>query len=118
MHTDTRHFFPSVAVGVAILLATTYSYAADFDAEAAKYVARANGCFQCHSIDKDKDGPAYQKVAEKFRGNPDAEKRILFHLTSGEKAKFPDGHEEEHMRKNTRSSERFREMTLSKSRIW
>ena len=31
MHTDTRHFFPSVAVGVAILLATTYSYAADFE---------------------------------------------------------------------------------------
>ena len=35
-------------------------------------------------------------MAEKFKGKPDAEARLIQHVTSGEKAKFPDGHEEEH----------------------
>ena len=91
-HSIVRFF----AVGAIGGFAVTAAQAANVDAEAAKYVARANGCFQCHAIDMDKDGPAYQKVAAKFRNDPDGEKRIIFHLTSGEKAKFPDGHEEEH----------------------
>ncbi len=66
------------------------------DAEAAKSLARQNNCFKCHAVDKDKDGPSYKKVAEKFRGKANAEARLIEHITSGEKAKFPDGHEEEH----------------------
>jgi cytochrome c len=66
------------------------------DENAAKELARANNCFKCHGVDKEKDGPAYKKVAEKYRGKPDAEARLITHITSGEKAKFPDGHEEDH----------------------
>jgi cytochrome c len=66
------------------------------DADAAKALARQNNCFKCHAIDKDKDGPAYKKVAEKYKGKADAEEKLIHHVTSGEKAKFPDGHEEEH----------------------
>jgi cytochrome c len=66
------------------------------DAEAAKALARQNKCFDCHAIVKDKDGPAYHKVAEKYRGKENAEARLIEHLTTGEKAKFPDGHEEKH----------------------
>ena len=66
------------------------------DADAAKGLAKQNNCFKCHAIDKDKDGPAYKKVAEKFKGKPDAEARLINHITSGEQAKFPDGHEEAH----------------------
>ena len=70
------------------------------DAEAAKQLAKQNNCFKCHSVDKDKDGPAYKKVAEKYKEkykNPaDAEKRLIEHITTGEKAKFADGHEEDH----------------------
>lgn len=66
------------------------------DAEAAKALARQNNCLKCHAIDKEKDGPAYHAVAEKFKGKPNAEARLIEHITSGEKAKFPDGHEEEH----------------------
>ena len=73
-----------------------WSAHADVDAEAAKALARQNNCLKCHSVDKDKDGPAYNKVAEKFRGKPGAEARLIEHITSGEKAKFADGHEEEH----------------------
>ncbi|HWJ94918.1 MAG TPA: c-type cytochrome, partial [Telluria sp.] len=58
--------------------------------------ARQNGCLKCHAIDKKKDGPAYKEVAAKYKGKADAEERLVHHITSGEKAKFPDGHEEEH----------------------
>jgi len=66
------------------------------DEEAARALARQNNCFKCHGVDKKKDGPAWREVAEKYKGKPDAEERLVKHLTTGEKAKFPDGHEEDH----------------------
>jgi cytochrome c len=89
-----RSAFTGVLAGTAILLLAPSAQAVD--ADAAKQLARQNNCFKCHAIEKDKDGPAYKKVAEKFRGKPDAEEKLIYHITSGEKAKFPDGHEEEH----------------------
>lgn len=80
--------------GATLLLVSTASQA--LDVEAAKTLARQNNCFKCHAIDKDKEGPAYKKVAEKYKGKATAEARLIEHITSGEKAKFPDGHEEEH----------------------
>jgi len=68
------------------------------DADAALSLARQNGCLKCHSPDKHKDGPAYRDVAAKYKDKDHAEtlKKLIHHITSGEKAKFPDGHEEEH----------------------
>jgi cytochrome c len=66
------------------------------DGDAAKQLAKQNNCFKCHALEKEKDGPAWKKVAEKYKGKPDAETKLINHITSGEKAKFPDGHEEEH----------------------
>lgn len=66
------------------------------DVTAAEMLARQNGCFKCHAIDKKKDGPPYREVAAKYRGRVDAEAKLYHHVTSGEKAKFPDGHEEDH----------------------
>lgn len=66
------------------------------DEEAAKALAKQNNCLKCHAIEKDKDGPAYKAVAAKYKGKANAEARLIEHITSGEKAKFPDGHEEEH----------------------
>lgn len=87
---------PVLATLLIGLLGMTQLAHADVDAEAAKALARQNNCFKCHSVDKDKDGPAYNKVAAKFKGKANAEARLIEHITSGEKAKFPDGHEEEH----------------------
>ena len=68
------------------------------DADAAQATAKQNGCLKCHAVDKKKDGPAYRDIAAKYKGKDHAEtvKKLIFHITSGEKAKFPDGHEEEH----------------------
>ena len=82
-----------VAVAAVVLSAD----ACAVDAAAAQALAKQNNCFRCHGIDKDKDGPAWKKIAAKFKGQPGAEEKLTKHLTSGEKAKFPDGHEEDHM---------------------
>ena len=68
------------------------------DANAALSLARQNNCFRCHTIAKesDKDGPTYKSVAEKYKGKPGAEQRLIEHITSGEMAKFKDGHKEAH----------------------
>lgn len=66
------------------------------DVEAAKALAKQNNCMKCHAAEKEKDGPSFKKVAEKYKGKANAEARLMEHITSGEKAKFPDGHEEEH----------------------
>jgi len=83
-----------VVTGAAFLLFVPAAHAVD--AEAAKALARQNKCLNCHSVDKDKDGPSYKSVAAKYKGKANAEARLVEHITSGEKAKFPDGHEEEH----------------------
>lgn len=85
-----------LGVTTAMTLAFSVNASAAVDAEAAKALARQNNCFKCHAVDKEKDGPSYKKVAEKYRGKPGAEERLITHITTGEKAKFPDGHEEEH----------------------
>ena len=86
-------------LGVSLTLLFSANAAA-VDAEAAKTLARQNGCFKCHAVEdnpaKQKDGPAWGKIAAKYRGKSDAETRLITHITTGEKAKFPDGHEEEH----------------------
>jgi cytochrome c len=66
------------------------------DADAAQTLARQSGCFKCHSVEKKKDGPAYRDVAAKYKGNAEAEAKLIHHITSGERVKFEDGHEEDH----------------------
>jgi cytochrome c len=66
------------------------------DVEAAKALARQSNCFKCHAVTKKKEGPSWHDVAVKYKGKPEAAQRLTIHITTGEKAKFPDGHEEEH----------------------
>lgn len=95
MYRPNRSSFLLSAIA-ACLLTLAVNASAAVDVDAAKALARENNCFKCHGVDKEKDGPSYKKVAEKYRGNPGAEAKLIHHVTSGEKAKFPDGHEEEH----------------------
>jgi cytochrome c len=81
-----------IAAAISLMGGTAYAV----DADAAKALAKQNNCFKCHAVDKEKDGPAYHIVAEKYKGKANAEAKLIEHITSGEKAKFPDGHEEEH----------------------
>jgi len=92
-----RKFRPLIATGCLAIGGLLGSAAAQaLDANAAQTLARQSGCFKCHSVEKKKDGPAYRDVAAKYKGAADAEAKLVHHITSGEKAKFEDGHEEEH----------------------
>src|SRR5215831_18467924 len=71
------------------------------DAGAAQALAQKSGCFKCHGVDKKKDGPALRDAAAKYKERADAEERLVYHVTSGEKVKFDDGHEEEHKKVKT-----------------
>jgi len=83
-------------LAIAVGLSLPFAAMAAVDVDAAKALARQNNCFKCHAAEKDKDGPSYKKVAAEYKGKDDAAARLIEHITSGEKAKFPDGHEEAH----------------------
>jgi len=95
----SRPFRITASAGGGLLLALGLLFAPiaqAVDADAAQALARQNNCFKCHAVEKKKDGPAYKDVAAKYKSKADAQERLYTHLTTGEKAKFPDGHEEEH----------------------
>ncbi len=80
--------------GACALVASSHAWAAD--AAAAQALARQNNCFKCHAVDKKKEGPAWKDVAAKYKNDKDAEAKLIKHLTTGPKAKFDDGHTEDH----------------------
>ena len=65
--------------------------------EQAKALIAKNACNRCHLLDKDKNGPSFQKIANFYRGKPEAQNRLMEHFTSGEKARFIDDHLESHI---------------------
>lgn len=66
------------------------------DADAAQALAKKEGCFKCHAIDKKKEAKSLKEIGSKYRGKADAEAKILHHITAGEKVKMEDGTEEDH----------------------
>ena len=69
---------------------------AAIDVLAAQQLARQSGCLQCHSVYQKKIGPAWKDIATKYHGEQDASRRLYLHVTTGRKARFDDGHEEDH----------------------
>lgn len=84
--------------GAAIILTTAFFTSANaaIDEDAAKSLAKRNDCFKCHAVDKTKKGPAYKKIAIKYKGKTDAEAVLIKQITTGPKVKLEDGTEENH----------------------
>lgn len=80
------------------------------DAPAAEALMKDSGCNKCHAVAKRKDGPAYRDVAAKYRAKPDAVAKITHHVTSGEKVKFDDGHEEAHKKVKAKNDSETRNL--------
>ncbi len=40
-------------------------------------LAKSNGCLNCHSIDAKKIGPSFKSVAAKFKGQADAQAKLV-----------------------------------------
>jgi cytochrome c len=93
----TPYIFNAVIIAGALMLCLSVNVSAgEIDAAAAQALAKKSNCGRCHGTDKDKDGPSFKKTAAKYKGQAGAEEKLIKHLQSGEKAKFPDGHEEDH----------------------
>ncbi|MEJ8837321.1 c-type cytochrome [Ramlibacter sp. AN1133] len=84
------------AAAAAVLCAFALPATAGVDTDAAVKLTKDNGCTKCHSVDKAKKGPAYQKVAAKYKGKADAEAKLVEFVTKSPKVKLDDGSEEEH----------------------
>lgn len=84
-----------------VAAAATLPFAAHAaDDKAAEKILRDNDCTKCHSVAKEKEGPPYRKVAEKYKGKPDGEPKIITHMTS-EPVVEVDGKKEKHQRIKT-----------------
>ena len=88
----------TLAAAAACLFTLALPATAAVDADGATKMAKDNGCTKCHAVDKAKKGPAYQKIAAKFKGKADAEAQLTGFLTKSPKVKMDDGSEEEHKR--------------------
>jgi cytochrome c len=77
------------------LLVLPIGQAYSYDEKAAETLARKSGCLKCHHPDRKKDGPSMKAIADKWRGKPDAENKLMTHMTSGPMVKV-DGKEEQH----------------------
>jgi cytochrome c len=93
-NTHPQQLLAALSIATFALVAPGKAFSAD--AVAAQALAKQNKCFNCHSVDKKKEGPAWKDVAAKYKGNKDAEAKLYAHLTTGAKAKFDDGHTEDH----------------------
>jgi cytochrome c len=81
------------------------------DADAAEELAQDNDCFKCHAIDKTKKGPAYKKIAAKYKGKEaEGEKNIIKNITTGPKVKLEDGTEEDHKIINTKDTAKIKNL--------
>jgi cytochrome c len=65
------------------------------DADAALALAKKSNCMKCHSVSAKKDGPSFKETAAKYKGQADAEQKLITHVTTSPKIKI-DGKEEEH----------------------
>lgn len=64
---------------------------------AARKLAKANNCFRCHAVEREKNGPAWSAIGAKYKLKPNGEEKLMTHLTSAPKIKLlEEGTEEEH----------------------
>ena len=85
----------AVLAGV-LLLAVHSVAAANVNEDAAEALAKAGGCFKCHSVDKAKKAPSYKRIAAKYKGKTDAEAALVKHLSGSQTVKVEDGGDEAH----------------------
>lgn len=89
------------------LCAMSFAQAA-VDVEAAKALAKANDCLKCHAATREKKGPSMQKIAEKYKGKPDAQEKLIKNMLDAQMVKLSDGTEEKHKVIDTKDPEQLK----------
>ena len=75
--------FVWVLLSAASLISAGGAHAAD--PKIGEALLKKNACTACHSIDKKMVGPAYKDVAAKYRGQKDAEAKLVEKVKKGGK---------------------------------
>jgi len=75
-----KAFLMMVAAAGTLLVATQ---AGAVDAAAAQALAQKSGCLACHNADKKIIGPAYKDIAAKYKGQKDAEAKLIDKVKKG-----------------------------------
>jgi len=101
-HQARTNILAGVFVGAIVLFFSASAFAEDaaavkVDAVAARKLARTDHCLRCHAVDRKKEGPSYQAIAYKYKGQANALDKLVKHITAGEdRVKLSDGHMETH----------------------
>ena len=85
----------SLVTAACLLLGPAVAMGASFDERMAQRTLKQNKCFNCHSVTREKDGPSFQKVADKYKDHPDSRHVLFDHLTKSPTVKVK-GKEEAH----------------------
>ena len=93
------------------LLLSASAQAQAIDAEAAQALAKKEGCLKCHALDKKKEAKSLTEISKSLKGKPNAEAKLLHHLTTAEMVKFEDGKEEEHKVLKTKDKAAIKNLT-------
>ena len=72
--------YAMILAGVCLMSAQT---ANAVDMAKGEALAKTSNCLACHAIDKKLLGPAYQEVAKKYKGDKDAEEKLIKKVKAG-----------------------------------
>ncbi len=75
-----KHVLLALIAGVGFVAASGAQAA---DAKAAEELMKKNACIACHAVDKKMVGPGYKEVAAKYRGQKDAEAKLVDKVKKG-----------------------------------
>lgn len=71
-----------ILVAAGVLFAAGQANAA-VDEAAGQALAQKSGCLLCHAVDKKVLGPSYKDVAAKYKGQKDAEAKLIAKVSKG-----------------------------------
>jgi cytochrome c len=69
---------------IAIVATTLLGFAGGI-AIASPELAKSSGCTNCHDVEAKKVGPSFKSIAAKYKGQADAEAKLVATLSEGKK---------------------------------
>jgi len=66
-----------------VMIATSMLVAGPVAAQSGAELAKAKNCMACHDMDAKKAGPSYKTIAAKFKGDKEAEAKLITALQTG-----------------------------------
>ena len=94
--------FSLVSAAAVLSMACLTPAHAAVDADGAKALFKENECTKCHAPDKTKKGPSLKKIAEKYKGKPEGQQKMITNFTTQPMVKLDDGTEEKHKMLDTK----------------